>query len=196
MDVNGQANEALLLNSQILGLKPPIETSLRAFKAKSEPQPRKTMLCGCSSHILDDEKDLIALQVPADQDRLLTIIRTYLPWQFIVSSSISTCKSFLILPQTSSDGRVAYISEQKLVRFVTVVSTLLAAILMIGFIIVLNYAKARDRRLVVIGIFTVTFAGSVGLLTNARRVEVFAATAAYAAVLVVFMDGSTRLGNN
>lgn len=44
-----------------------------------------------------------------------------------------------------------------------------------------------------IGGFTVGFAISVGLLTNARRAEVFAATAAYAAVLVVFVSGN--LGN-
>ena len=41
-----------------------------------------------------------------------------------------------------------------------------------------------------IGIFTVLFAGSVGLLTAASRAEVFAATAAYAAVLVVFVSGN------
>jgi hypothetical protein len=38
-------------------------------------------------------------------------------------------------------------------------------------------------------VFTLLFAGSIGLLTNARRAEVFAATAAYAAVLVVFVSG-------
>lgn len=40
-----------------------------------------------------------------------------------------------------------------------------------------------------IAAFTVLFAVSVGLLTNAKRVEIFAATAAYAAVLVVFVSG-------
>jgi len=35
--------------------------------------------------------------------------------------------------------------------------------------------------------FTVLFAASVGLLTNARTVEVFGGTAAYAAALVVFV---------
>lgn len=44
-------------------------------------------------------------------------------------------------------------------------------------------------------IFTTTFAGSVGLLTNASRTEVFAATAAYTAVLVVFLGGNS-VGKN
>ena len=38
--------------------------------------------------------------------------------------------------------------------------------------------------------WTVLFAACVGLLTNARRDQIFAATAAYAAVLVVFVSGN------
>lgn len=41
-----------------------------------------------------------------------------------------------------------------------------------------------------IAFFMLLFAGSVQLLTSARRAEVFAATAAYAAVLVVFLSGN------
>jgi len=37
--------------------------------------------------------------------------------------------------------------------------------------------------------WTVLFAACVGLLTNARRDQIFGATAAYAAVLVVFVSG-------
>lgn len=37
--------------------------------------------------------------------------------------------------------------------------------------------------------YTILFAFSVALCTNARRAEVFTATAAYAAVLVVFFSG-------
>ena len=70
-----------------------------------------------------------------------------------------------------------------------------------------------DWRLGLIATFTTLFAASVGLLTNARRAELFAATAAYvylplvslkrvadhdvyryAAVLVVFVSGD--LGNS
>ena len=46
--------------------------------------------------------------------------------------------------------------------------------------------------------FTTLFAASVGILTNARRAEVFGATAAYAAVLVVFVSstGGGGVGGN
>jgi hypothetical protein len=41
-----------------------------------------------------------------------------------------------------------------------------------------------------VALFTALFAVVVGLLTSARRAEVFGATAAYAAVLVVYVSGS------
>ena len=38
--------------------------------------------------------------------------------------------------------------------------------------------------------YTVAFAMTIGLVTNARRAEIFGACAAYAAVLVVFVSGN------
>lgn len=41
-----------------------------------------------------------------------------------------------------------------------------------------------------VALFTFLFAAFVALLTNARRAEVFGATAAYAAVLVVYVSAA------
>ena len=71
------------------------------------------------------------------------------------------------------------------------ISTLLAAVLLIGAIVTLNYVQNQDLKIALVGIFPLLFASSVGLLSAATRVEVFAATAAYAAVLVVFISGNT-----
>lgn len=86
--------------------------------------------------------------------------------------------------------RLARISEQKIARFVAIISTLLAAALLIGAIIALIYTHSKYQRIIVVGVFTTTFGASVGLLSRASRAEIFAATAAYAAVLVVFVSGS------
>jgi len=43
-----------------------------------------------------------------------------------------------------------------------------------------------------VALFTSLFGAIIGLLTNARRPEIFASTAAYTAVLVVYV--STNLG--
>ena len=70
------------------------------------------------------------------------------------------------------------------------VSLLVAAFLLIGAVVALYFIKSQGSRLGTLGAFTLLFAGAVGLLTNARRSEVFGATAAYAAVLVVFVSGN------
>ena len=67
--------------------------------------------------------------------------------------------------------------------------------LLVGAIVALNYVKNQDRRIALIGLFTILFAGTLGLLTAARRAEVFAATAGYAAVLVVFLSNNNTCGS-
>jgi len=49
--------------------------------------------------------------------------------------------------------------------------------------------QSDSVRLGSIATFTALFSISLGILTNAKRAEIFAATAAYAAVLVVFVSG-------
>lgn len=54
----------------------------------------------------------------------------------------------------------------------------MAAILLIGVIVGLYVAQSPEKRLGMMATFTVLFAIGVGLLTNARKPELFAATAA------------------
>ena len=49
--------------------------------------------------------------------------------------------------------------------------------------------KSEKALLGMLSGWTVMFAACVGILTNARRDQVFGATAAYSAVLVVFVSG-------
>jgi len=70
------------------------------------------------------------------------------------------------------------------------VSTVVAAILLLGAIVLLRLLDQEKVQLGVITAFTVLFAASVGVMTNARRAEIFASTAAYAALLVVFVSTS------
>ena len=54
----------------------------------------------------------------------------------------------------------------------------ISVMLLIGAIVVLFIVKPIGQRLGVVGSFTFLFAASIALLTNSRRAEVFAATAA------------------
>ena len=70
-----------------------------------------------------------------------------------------------------------YFREQSIAILVAIISTLLSAVLLIGAILSLNFVTSAHARLGMIAGFTMLFAASIGLLTSARRPEVFAATA-------------------
>lgn len=61
----------------------------------------------------------------------------------------------------------------------TVFSIVAAAAFLVGAIVGLYYVQDPPKQLLMLGGFTIGFAGALGLLTNARRQDVFAATAAY-----------------
>ncbi|KAF3058688.1 hypothetical protein GL218_05839 [Daldinia childiae] len=91
-----------------------------------------------------------------------------------------------------------HINENHVTWVTTTISTVVAAILLLGAIVLLRLLDQDNAQLGMIALFTVLFAGSVAVLTNARRTEIFAATAAYAAVLVVFVSSPSsnhEMGN-
>jgi hypothetical protein len=64
--------------------------------------------------------------------------------------------------------------------------------MLFGPIFNLYYVKDAKKRLILVAAYTVAFALCVGLLTNASRAEIFAASAGYVAVLVVFVSGDLQ----
>jgi hypothetical protein len=73
---------------------------------------------------------------------------------------------------------MAYIPEKRVARFVTIVSILITVVLLFVAILALYYIRSATTKLIMIGVFMLLFAASVGLFTTAKRSEVFAATAA------------------
>ena len=88
-----------------------------------------------------------------------------------------------------------YYSERHVVLCAAVISTLAAAVLLLGAILALRAVQNEKLLLGLMGMFMALFAGSVAVLTTARRVEIFASTAAYAAVLVVFASSPRGSGH-
>jgi lysylphosphatidylglycerol synthetase-like protein (DUF2156 family) len=88
-----------------------------------------------------------------------------------------------------TESSVGYFSESRLRLAVAIINLILAAVLLFGAIYNL-YLVTDDKRLGLIAGYTVAFAVCVGFATNAKRSEVFATCAAYAAVLVVFVSGN------
>jgi hypothetical protein len=75
-------------------------------------------------------------------------------------------------------------------RVVAVLSVILAAGVLICSIVALNFAPDKHSRLGILAAFTIAFAAIIGFFTNAKRAEVFGATAAFVAVLVVYVSGN------
>jgi hypothetical protein len=66
---------------------------------------------------------------------------------------------------------------------VTTLSIVIPAFLLLGGIAVLYFESRQGAKLGLAAVFTFLFAASVALLTSAKRVEVFGASAAYVQVL-------------
>lgn len=151
-------------------------------------------LGGSSKWVYDDANDLVATKNPAEQDRLSMFIQDnfaflfkvcYFPFFKYKWSRVHAdrCKLKEYRPSkdnlpTHSDS-VRYISGRRISVFASYISTVLVSMLLIGAVVILYLVPSSNVRLGLISLFTVLFANSVALLTNARRTEVFGVTAAY-----------------
>ena len=88
-----------------------------------------------------------------------------------------------------------YISRSRVEFFVGLIITSLIFVLLVVPVVVMykmtSVSRSQDSVFTAIGvliIFTLLFSAAMGLLTVAKRHEIFAASAAYCAVLVVFIS--------
>ena len=177
-------HEMLVLESDVAKLEGPSDRVLRhyanALKGLKDGDDSK--LGGRSETILDDKQDLVALNHPQDKDLLS---RFFLKYGIFPATDFST---------NAGQPVETYHFELKSLRLaVNIISTAVAALLLIGSILALYFVKKPDSKLGLVILFIVLFAIGLGLTTSASRDSIFAATAAYAAVLVVFVSGN--LGN-
>ncbi|KAK3390116.1 hypothetical protein B0H63DRAFT_464808 [Podospora didyma] len=172
-------HETLLLQSQVAQLKRPESRVLAALR--NFFQSPHHILGGKAKSFLNNSADLVALKTPAEVDYLSSFLR----------------RNWVKKKEMSRDGVNQYgrFEEKSITLAVNIVTVAIAAIFLVGSIIGFYHAQGSVTKLCMIAGFTVAFAASVGLITNARRVEIFAATAAYAAVLVVFVSNGALSPN-
>ena len=187
-------DEALIVESQALALSTPGARTLRDFRRSFCPMGVPTLL-GRDESLFTSEKDLVAL-APVDTDRLNVFLKKYFGSLFKVCSPWLQKRTILTLAQERSNIRAVdveglyYFPERRVQYAGAIITTILSALLLVGAIVCLLFVskKSIGLRVGMIVLFTCLFAGVVGLLTNARRAEIFVSTAAYAAVLVVFIS--------
>ena len=98
------------------------------------------------------------------------------------------------LRKKTDDGAVHYYSRSRVEFFVGLIITSLIFVLLVVPVVVMykmtSVSKSQHSTFTAIGvliIFTLLFSAAMGLLTVAKRHEIFAASAAYCAILVVFI---------
>lgn len=75
-------------------------------------------------------------------------------------------------------------------RIANILGTLAASLIPAGATVVLYFVTDMPIRLAIVSLFTAIFAITLSLVTAASRVEIFAATAAYAFILMICISPS------
>ncbi|KAI0206579.1 hypothetical protein F4808DRAFT_454500 [Astrocystis sublimbata] len=114
----------------------------------------------------------------------------------LIGRHIHRARKSTILPLNYRDHRhtVTY-SHKSISRFTQAFTVLIASTLPIAAIVVLYSVHDMVTRIGIIAASTGLFSTSMSLLTMASLQEIFAATAAYAAVLVVFLGTTDNAGS-
>ncbi|KAK3295073.1 uncharacterized protein B0H64DRAFT_402527 [Chaetomium fimeti] len=176
-------DETLVLQHQVSNLPKPSRRTLDPFRCwLNEPHPR---LGGQSNYFLDAEDGLVALTPQKDFDPASEFLRQF--WQAKTKE-----------PTPDGKFHIARFDERSISAATKVITILVATNLLVGPIYGLYFTSTPLQRLALIQVFTTIFALCAGFMSNARQTEVFAVTAAYAAVLVVFVgsaDFSGKAGN-
>jgi hypothetical protein len=91
---------------------------------------------------------------------------------------------------TRFNPQISYLHTQRLDLAVELFYALLSIVLLLGAILSLYFVENNVWRIAIIVLFTLAFAACAVFLADGRRLAVFGACAAYAAVLVVFVSGN------
>lgn len=98
-------------------------------------------------------------------------------------------------PGIDSPGDFAtYASNSVRQSFADRVASFAACLIILVPVITLHFLPSATERLVVIVIFTLVFTGLMALVTEAKRPEIFMATAAFVAVQVVYVGSVVGRG--
>jgi FtsH-binding integral membrane protein len=129
--------------------------------------------------------DLLALRRRAESDSFSKwVSERLLPWYHLVFGR------YIHKKNPHRDNEVSY-NDSLILKAASMSATMLAALLIVAPVVVLDEINSMRVRLGLMSVFTVVFSLCVARLTGAKRTDVFAATAAFAAVQAVFLGSST-----
>ncbi|PMD58331.1 uncharacterized protein K444DRAFT_664437 [Hyaloscypha bicolor E] len=171
-------HEALLLQSEVLKFSKPSKRVFRVFQGWFESEKP---FVGYGNELLQQRDDFVALKPSPDQDFLARFLQD-LGGRCLLGTRHTTSKE------------VKYYSSTLVSRLATIVTVLAASLVIEGAIVALYIVQNQHVRLGLIALFTSIFAASLAVMTDGRRTDIILATAACAAVLVVFVSQSSGVG--
>ncbi|KAH8751521.1 hypothetical protein BGZ57DRAFT_973954 [Hyaloscypha finlandica] len=185
----GKYNNSLLKQASIAGLGNPSHVDLDFLRSWLErPSMGYFPIRGQDQAAWDprDEDDLIAIKARTSPDpfskwftdSLVRVYHRFLGEKFKKQSSPSL-----------GDGIFTY-KETHLCSILRILSTVVASILPVLSVVTLCLVNSNALKLGLIVLFSACFAFALALMTNARTIEVFAATSAFAAVNAVFLTNN------
>ena len=184
-----QEDAALIQQSQILAMTRPSDIDLgyiQNYLASKEMGP--FALAGIDSEIWGSihnrkghEADIVTL-FPREKSDMFT--------KLVMEKGTATLFKYGLdrfLKPSPVHGLVGY-EESTLSRLTYLITTALASLLPVASIVVLTFVPSLKLRLGFIAIFTVLLSFCLAFFTSAKRAEIFALTAAFSAIQVVFVQ--------
>jgi hypothetical protein len=180
---NGHVGKALIEEQQIASLKIPSDETMTAFN--HEFYGTVPCLGGISKNMYcadeDNKRDLLQITSTDRVDRMSHFFKKHLVRWLERKQSSSHGKL---------SGKVAYLAVDRLDFIAEIACALLTTSLLVGAILSLFLVTSEAWRIAIIIVFTVLFSISSVFLADSTRLAIFGASAAYAAVLVVFISNN------
>ncbi|KAF2441969.1 hypothetical protein P171DRAFT_366077 [Karstenula rhodostoma CBS 690.94] len=186
-----QYNEALIQQSRVLSYPEPDQYDLKYMQRFLHSQEHMDLcllgpdatIWGSLSEPHSHSADLASLCPRKKED-------PFSNW--VVDNAITKlvrcgCSCFLRSSRADMRGIIGY-EDVKVMRITYWMTSVIASLLPIGSIVILYKAHSTAARLGIIAAFNMLVSLCLSAFTNAKRVEVFAITAAFAAVQVVFVS--------
>ncbi|KAH8648033.1 hypothetical protein BGZ60DRAFT_535165 [Tricladium varicosporioides] len=184
-EYNSRVTQQILLSN----IKGPNSYDLAFFRDwLQRPNMGNFPLLGLDRHAWAEEhtNDLLAIHRRDHEDPISRwFINRFIPW-FHVKFGSRIKKPIPESPTTE----ITHYDERPLLKAVHIFGMLVASLLPILSIVVLYFVGNNVARLGIAVAFTATFSVALMLLTQAKRIEIFAATSAFAAVQVVFVSAN------
>lgn len=191
----------MIRQSKTAALTTPSSDVLEAFNA--EFYGKGPSLLDSSERIYEstesNAQDLLQVHCTERRDRVSAFFATHMfRWlqvslkhqHKIVESLLNRLQTKRSASQVHVDPRVVYLYTRRLDLAVELFYALLSIGLLLGAILSLYFVENDLWRIGIIVLFTLLFAACAVFLADGRRLAVFGACAAYAAVLVVFVSGN------